>query len=51
MLEHSEIFDTHVGSEKMEVFIDSNIPQGWIVAAACKNDCVKGMSQKVRQWF
>ena len=43
-------FDTYSSSETLENFIN-RVPKGLIVIAACKDDCVKNSSRKVKKWF
>ena len=38
------IFDTFGSSDEFEEFIDNYVPTGFIVLAACKDDCVTSMS-------
>lgn len=35
----------------MEIFIAHGIPEGHIVIAACKDDCILHMSDECRDWF
>lgn len=43
-------FDTYSSSETLEGFINQ-VPKGLIVIAACKDDCAKSLSKKVKNWF
>ena len=47
-----ECFDTYSSSTKLEEFIASDlVPDGFIVAAACRDDCVKSLSETTKKWF
>lgn len=51
-VEVSKVFDTYMSSDKLEEFIDKQrYPDGYIVVAACKDDCVKNLSKKCKMWF
>lgn len=42
-----KIFDTYTSADQFDDFVDaSNIPDGHIVIAACKDECTKMMSEK-----
>lgn len=46
-METIECFDTSdkkMECEELDAFIESEIPNGFIVIAACKDDCVSGLS-------
>ena len=43
-IEFGEIFDTYKSSDKFNKFISSHIPKGYVVAAACKDDCITRLS-------
>lgn len=45
------IFDTFASSDEFHEFIDNYVPMGFIVVAACKDDCVTSLSQKAKKWF
>lgn len=47
----AQVFDTHESSLAFEEFIKIKIPQGFIVVAACKDECAKKLSKKARDWF
>lgn len=48
----SRAFDTSETSEYFEKFIDDvGVPKGFIVAAACQDDCVTKLSEIVKKWF
>lgn len=50
---YSEVFDTYKSSDKFDTFIDNQHlhPEGFIVAAACKDECVTNLSKKAKKWF
>lgn len=50
-MELAKVFDTYCDSEAFERFIDTNIPDGHIVAAACKDDCASKLSERGKHWF
>ena len=50
-VETSQVFDTYKSSEKFEAFIDKKIPAGFMVIAACKDDCTTNLSTKAKDWF
>ena len=50
-IELAVVFDTYITSDEIEKMISQDIPKGHIVVAACKDDCVKNMSAKVKTWF
>ena len=47
----AKAFDTHATSITLEAFIDKGFPRGYIIAAACKDDCARQLSDKGRDWF
>ena len=47
----AHVFDTNETSKEFDAFIEKGVPEGHIVIAACKDDCVKEMSQKGKDWF
>ena len=50
-IEVSRVFDTHKSSSEFEEFISTRVPTDHIVIAACKGECVKGLSDKAKEWF
>ena len=44
-------FDTYQWRRSFDDFIAEEIPNGHIVVAACKDDCITNMSQAGKQWF
>ena len=49
-MEWAKVFDTYETSYRLEAVI-KELPEGYIVAAACKDECVSSMSSKVKNWF
>ena len=47
----AKIFDTYIFSFEFDKFVSQKIPDGTIVAVACKDDCARNLSRKGRQWF
>ena len=47
-VEQSKVFDTYASSEGFDEFISEMIPDSYIIVAACKDDCVKSLSQAGR---
>ena len=41
ILEWAIVFDTCTSSEDLDCFITNDIPEGYIVVAACMDDCTK----------
>ena len=50
-VEVAKVFDTYKSSSAFEKFIDHSFPEGFIILAACQDDCVTKLSQKSRNWF
>lgn len=50
-VERASIFDTYESNEAFDNFADIDIPENFIVVAACKDDCVKHLTEKGRQFF
>ena len=38
-------------SDAFDTFISGDLPEGSIVAAACKDDCIINLSKPGKQWF
>lgn len=38
-VESANVFDTYESSKHLDIFIKTFIPNGYIVVAACKDDC------------
>lgn len=49
----ARIFDTYTSSFDLELFIDfmNESDDGFIIIVACKDDCVKNLSDKCKEWF
>ena len=43
---YSKAFDTHKSSKAFEDFIQNQVPEDYIIIAACKDVCVTNLSQK-----
>ena len=43
-IEMQEIFDTYKFSNGFDRFIANPIPEGYIIVAACKDECVSALS-------
>ena len=51
-IEFSKVFDTYSSSTDIDHFIFNNtFPEGHIVVAACKDDCVSNLSDTAKVWF
>ena len=51
VVEWAETFDTYNTSERFDMFTDIELNEGFIVIAACKDECSKNMSEKGKIWF
>ena len=47
----TKIFDTYVDSKDFERFVGSQIPDGYIVVVACKDECTTALSNTGKGWF
>ena len=50
----ANIFDTYTSSDRLDFFIQTMsryIPEGYILAAACKDDCATQLSPTAKDWF
>ena len=45
-VELSQVFDTYKGDHKLPSVSTRYIPPGYIIVAACKDDCVTQLSEK-----
>ena len=45
-VETAKVFDTYKGSQEFDKFIRDDILEGFIVVAACKDDCVSNLSEE-----
>ena len=50
-VEFAKVFDTYKHSNSFDDFIFKGIPEGYIVAAACKDECVTQLSLTGKLWF
>ena len=51
-VETAKVFDTYESSEDFDEFCqNSGIPDGHIVVAACKEECVINLSEQAMDWF
>lgn len=47
----AQVFDTYKSSDELDIFLLKEIPKGYIVIAACKDECVKHLSWNAKKWF
>ena len=47
----ARVFDTYKSSVEFDKFIEGDLTEGFIVIAACKDECTKNLSDKGRLWF
>ena len=47
----AKTFDTYKTSANIDAFVKVSIPPGYIVAAACKDDCVTKLSLYAKYFF
>lgn len=50
-IECAMVFDTYYSSDVFEKFISHDIPNGFIVIAACKDECTSNLSHSAKFWF
>ena len=50
-IEAAKTFDSYSSTHRIDAYIEHLIPQGFIVVAACKDDCVTKLSDKSKDWF
>ena len=50
-IETNQVFDTYDSSDKLDAFIEKEIPDGHIIIAACKDDMCTKLSDKAKSWF
>ena len=43
-VEAAKVFDTYVSSDALDGFIDIGFPEGYIIAAACMDECQVNLS-------
>jgi len=51
LVETARVFDTYESSAEFDKFIATEIPHGYIVLAASKDDCVKKLSKDGKRFF
>ena len=51
LVELSQVFDTYKSYRKFDTFTSNDIPSGYIIVAACRDECVKNLSKKGKDWF
>lgn len=51
IVEAAYAFDTYKTSAGFDAFAAKRIPEGYIIVAACKDDCVTQLSKTGKQWF
>ena len=51
LIECAIVFDTYESSKKLDEFIWNDIPNGYIVIAACMDECTKNLSDSAKLWF
>ena len=47
----SKVYDTYKTSKDLDDLIALGIPEGYIVIAACKDECTANLSNEARVWF
>ena len=50
-VESANIFDTYKSSFGLDAFIGKGVPDGYIVCAACKDECTMKLSHNCKKWF
>ena len=50
-LEFAKVFDTYKDLDDFATFVAISIPDGYIVAAACKDECMTNLVQAGKDWF
>lgn len=51
LVQFAKVFDTYETSTAFDAFTNSNITEGHIIVAACKDDFVNNLSENGKQWF
>ena len=46
-----KVFDTYKTSKGLDNYIRKGIPEGWVVVAACEDECTTQLSQLAKNWF
>ena len=47
----AKVFDTYKSSAGLNDFLNSDIPKGSIIAAACQDECSEKLSEKAKYFF
>lgn len=50
-IELASVFDTYESSDVLDGFIGKAKMDGFIIVAACKDECVRHLSFAVKKWF
>ena len=50
-VEYTKVFDTYKSSSRFDKFTKRKLPKGYIVVAACKDECSTKLSEKIFTWF
>ena len=50
-VETAQVFDTYKSSEEFDIFVNKEIPRGFIIIAACKDECTTSLSDAAKVWF
>ena len=48
---HAQVYDTYEEKEEFDKFRRKIIPEGYIIVAACKDDCSSQLSEHAVEWF
>ena len=51
VVEFAKVFDTYKTSKTMMKFLLNEIPKGYIIIAACQDECVTKLSYTIKKWF
>ena len=47
----AQVFLIGSNLDLFDTFIERDLPDGSIVAAACNNECIMNLSERAKQWF
>lgn len=50
-VDFAKVFDTYKSGDSFDKFIDEGVKEGFIIVAACKDDCVTNLSNEACEWF
>ena len=51
-VESAQAYDTYETSASLDNFLNTSaIPEGYIIVAACKDDCATNLSVNAKMWF